>query len=84
MYAENPEGILIIVGSMNMGYISDIAKKRTYNLFCPKWEPIPLGRSDEKFNFHIILFLQHKSLMRITLAVQTICKKIQIDQNKPR
>ena len=46
MYPENPEGTQIIVGSMNMGYISDTARNRTHNLFRPKREPIPLGHSD--------------------------------------
>ena len=46
MYPENPEGTQVIVGSMNMGYISDIARNRTHNLFRPKREPIPLGHSD--------------------------------------
>ena len=46
MYPENPEGTQVIVGSMNMGYISDTARNRTHNLFRPKWEPIPLGHSD--------------------------------------
>ena len=46
MYPENPEGIQVIVGSMNMGYISDTARNRTHNLFRPKREPIPLGHSD--------------------------------------
>ena len=35
-----------IVGSMNMGYISDTAGNRTHNLFRPKCEPIPLRHSD--------------------------------------
>ena len=43
---ENPEGTQVIVGSMNMGYISDTARNRTHNLFCPKQELIPLGHSD--------------------------------------
>ena len=43
MYPENPEGTQVIVGSMNMGYISDTARNRTHNLFRPKREPIPLG-----------------------------------------
>ena len=30
---------------MNMRYISDTARNRTYNLFCPKREPIPLRMS---------------------------------------
>ena len=46
MYPENPEGTQLIVGSMNMGYdISDPARNRTHNLFCPKREPIPLGHA---------------------------------------
>ena len=46
MYPENPEGTQVIVGSMNMGYISDTARNRTHNLFRPKRESIPLGHSD--------------------------------------
>ena len=46
MYPENPEGTQVIVGSMNMGYISDTARNRTHNLFRPKREPIPIGHSD--------------------------------------
>ena len=36
MYPENPKGTQVIVGSMNMGYISDTARNRTHNLFRPK------------------------------------------------
>ena len=46
MYPENPEGTQVIVGSMNMGYISDTARNQTHNLFRPKREQIPLGHSD--------------------------------------
>ena len=46
MYPENPEGTQVIVGSMNMGYISDTARNQTHNLCRPKCEPIPLGHSD--------------------------------------
>ena len=49
MYPENPEGTQVIVGSMNMGYISDTARNRTHNLFRPKREPIPLGHSVSLF-----------------------------------
>ena len=35
MYPENPEGTQVIVGSMNIGYISDTARNRTHNLFRP-------------------------------------------------
>ena len=52
MYPENPEGTQIIVGSMNMGYISDTARNRTHNLFRPKREPIPLGHNDGLFISH--------------------------------
>ena len=31
MYPENPEGTQVIVGLMNMGYISDTARNRTHN-----------------------------------------------------
>ena len=48
---ENHEGTQVIVGSMNMGYISDTARNRTHNLFRPKREPIPLGHSDSEFRF---------------------------------
>ena len=50
MYPENPEGTQVIVGSMNMGYISDTARNRTHNLFRPKREPIPLGHSDGRMD----------------------------------
>ena len=46
MYQENPEGTQVIVGSINMGYISDTARNRTHNLFRPNREPIPLGHND--------------------------------------
>ena len=50
MYPENLEETPVIVGSMNRGYISDTARNRTHNLFCPKWVPIPLGHSDGQKN----------------------------------
>ena len=46
MYPENPEETQVIVGSMNMGNISDTARNRTHNVFRPKREPIPIGHSD--------------------------------------
>ena len=42
IYVPREEGTQVIVGSMNMGYISDTARNRTHNLFRPKREPIPL------------------------------------------
>ena len=50
MYPENPEGTQVIVGSMNMVYVSDIARNWTSNLFRPKCKPIPLGHSDERLH----------------------------------
>ena len=46
MYPENSEETQVIVGSMNMGYISDTARNRTHNLFRRKREPTLLGHSD--------------------------------------
>ena len=46
MYPENPEGTQVIVGSVNMGYISDTARNRAHNLFRLKREPIPLDHGD--------------------------------------
>ena len=53
MYPENPEETQVIVGSMNMGYISDTARNRTHNRFRPKREPIPLCHSDGHRLSHI-------------------------------
>ena len=46
MCPENSEGTQVIVGSMNMGNISDTARNRTHNPFRPKCVSIPLGHSD--------------------------------------
>ena len=43
MYPENPGGTQAIVGSTNMGYISDTAGNRTYYLFYLKREPNVAG-----------------------------------------
>jgi len=70
MYPENPEGTQVIVSSMNMGYISDTARNRTHNLFCPK--PIPLGHHDGQ-NWHQIpssrslYFIQIHCIIILTL-----------------
>ena len=63
MYPENPEGTQVIVGSMNMGYISDTARNRTHNLFRPKREPIPLGHSDGRNSDGNISFQVMASLL---------------------
>ena len=62
MYPENPEGIKVIVGSINMGYISDTARNQTHNLFRPKREPIPLGHSD---GFSKIVFGKKGNIINI-------------------
>ena len=46
MFPENHEGTRVMVGSMNMVYVSDTASNRTHNLFRPKCVPIPLGHID--------------------------------------
>ena len=46
MYPENSEGTQVIVGSMNIGYISYTARNHTHNVFRPKREPISLGHND--------------------------------------
>ena len=44
--AENPERTrVVIVGSINMGYISETARIRTHNLFRLKCAPTPIDRS---------------------------------------
>ena len=63
MYPENPEGTQVIVGSMNMGYISDTARNRTHNLFRPKREPIPLGHS----GLQIIRTVSHSCIHSILM-----------------
>ena len=55
VYPENPERTQVIVGPMNMGYISDTARNRTHNLFRPKREPIPLGHSDRQYTIYYII-----------------------------
>ena len=66
MYPENPEGTQVIVGSMNMGYISDTARNRTHNLFRPKREPIPLGHSD--YDRYCLITTINQSLKRTEFA----------------
>jgi hypothetical protein len=47
----------VIVGSMNMGYVSATARNRTHNLFRLKREPIPLYHSDG----HGVRFIANKN-----------------------
>ena len=56
MHSENPEGTKVIVGSMNMRYISDTARNRTHNLFRPKREPIPLDHNDGRMVRHTMMW----------------------------
>ena len=62
MYPDCPEGTQVIVGFMNMGYISDTTKNRTQNLFRPKRELILLGHSDGHCQFKLMMI----SLARTT------------------
>ena len=49
MYPENPEGIQVFIGYMNMGY--DTTRTQTRNLFHLKCALIPLGHSDGYIGF---------------------------------
>ena len=69
MYLENPEGIQVIVGSMNMGYIFDTVRHETHNLIRHKREPIPLGHSDGLENDLV------KSI--VTVVIREIMQSIQ-------
>ena len=60
MYSENPEGTQVIVGSVNMGYISYTARNRTRNLFRPKREPIPLMQ-DARFGRNVVTHSENSS-----------------------
>ena len=62
MYPENPEETQVIVGSMNMGYISDTARNRTHNLFRPKCAPIPLGHSDGQTRIYTAEAVRYRHL----------------------
>ena len=64
MYPENPEGTRVIVGSVNMGYVSDTARNRTHNLFRPKCILIPLGHSDGYF---VVIF---NNIIQIDLMIK--------------
>ena len=69
MYPENPEGTQVIVGSMNMEYISDTARNRAHNLFRPKREPIPLGHSF--LRFFLLTKQNSKLLVKCRLLIKT-------------
>ena len=77
MYPENPEGTQVIVGLMNMEYISDTARNRTHNLFRPKREPIPLGHSDGHY-IHILDLKNVKinSKIKFVSTVQPEIRKV--------
>ena len=64
IYPENPEETQVIVGSMNIGYISDTARNRTHNLFRHKREPIPLGHSDGFLYFDVSPLCLTKGLLK--------------------
>ena len=75
MYPENPEGTQVIVGSMNMGYISNTARNRTHNLFRPKREPIPLTRPQLRISNPFIVAMNYITDIRI---ISKIIQKIDI------
>ena len=83
MYPENPEGTQVIVGSKNMGYISDTARNWTHDLFRPKREPIPLGHSDGLvlivFKIKIKLLLEEKQQVTTASYYQITTYTLLID-----
>ena len=83
MYPENQEGTQVIVGSINMEYISDTAKNRTHNLFRPKREPIPLGHNDGLHNFCVIVqnkygVIDSKKLSTIVLFIYLFIRELSL------
>ena len=46
MYPERSEETRVILGSINMGYVSDTARNQTRNLFHRKRAPVLLGHND--------------------------------------
>ena len=56
MYPENPEETQVIIGSMNMGYVSDTARTRTRNLFRPRILDLN-GSIWCNFNLNLIYFI---------------------------
>ena len=76
MYPENPEGTQVIVGSINLGYISDTARNRTYNMFRPKREPIPCRPQwrckKYKFNIYAIPEVPNSCIFAIDIYVVTL------------
>ena len=71
MYPENPEGTQVIVGSKNMGYISDTARNRTNNLIRHKREPIPLGHNDGQSDI-IMLSIIFMSILSVLFSKRKI------------
>ena len=76
MYPDNPEGTQVIVGSMNMGYISDTARNQTHNLFHPKRELIPLGHCERTIYFtvhHAIVSSYHRNELFPLRVISSQC-----------
>ena len=79
IYPENPEETQVIVGSMNMGYISDTTRNRTYNLFRPKREPIPLGHNDgqtSNIQTSNVLILNRADCYTVFVLHSTACRHV--------
>ena len=82
MYPENSEGTRVILGSMNMEYVSDTARTRTRNLFRPKCVQIPLGHSDGVRAMSVeqtIYTLSYRGLLPDT-ASSTCSKAVEIGE----
>ena len=60
-----------------MGYISDIARNQTHNLFRPKREPIPLGHSDNfSVKFASSIEISDKEPRRCTCEVRLLIEAL--------
>ena len=75
IYPENLERTQVIVGSMNMGYISDTARNRTRNLFRSKRESIPLGHSDGWPTLGSYELIAELLIMKFGGYEQNLCQK---------
>ena len=64
MYPENPKRTQVIIGSMNMGYISDTARNRTHNLGYSTRNFVSLPRMVLAFNVRLVLESWHTKVCK--------------------
>ena len=74
------QGTRVILGSMNMGYVSDTARTRTRNRFHPKCAPIPLGHSDgqvDSIDCYWRYFIS-SLISRVKLTTTAACERLKV------